>query len=390
MKHKIIITALSVFIIAAAANHILSNDGKMIGKILSVNSANKEIIISHLNGESVEMGAKVYVRVDLNIVIMTTVFPMMTSSKCKPVKESAKFMNKIETGMSVYRYDKSVLKIKEDDPADPENGGVKIFGDMEMIKIPGSTFNMGSPVDEEGRSNDEKLHPVTISSFLIGKYEVTQNQYQALIGTNPSMFEGDKLPVESLNWYDAIEFCNKLSIKNGLKPYYRIDKNKHDPNNKNSEDNLKYTVKISGGTGFRLPTEAEWEYACRAGTTSAFHYGETIDGTMANFNGNNSYNWKKGLYRGKTTEAGSFLPNAYGLHDMHGNVDELCWDWYDEGYYEKSTAKDPKGSISGEDRVVRGGSWYFNSYYQRSARRGRVYPDSVVSNIGFRVVRSLQ
>lgn len=257
---------------------------------------------------------------------------------------------------------------------------------------------MGSPESEKARREDEKQHMVTVSSFWMAKYEVTQKQYEEIIGTNPSCFKGADLPVERVNWYMAVEFCNKLSIKYGLKPYYKIKKPflglfGKDPNNKDKggrylSDDLKWTVKIMGGNGFRLPTEAEWEYACRAGTKTAFHYGDKLDSTMANFRGDWPYNADSGVYRKKTTAVGSFMPNAWGLYDMHGNVAEWCWDWHNDEYYAKSPAEDPRGPNSGHWRVLRGGHWETSGSGLRSAWRNRSIADARTFCNGFRVVRS--
>jgi len=268
-------------------------------------------------------------------------------------------------------------------------GEVKKIGNVEMVYIDGGTFTMGSPESEKERVIDEEQHEVTLSPFWIGKYEVTQKQYKEVMDTNPSFFKGDKLPVESVSLYDVVEFCNKLSEKNGLKPYYNIDKNREDPN-KNNSDKIKWTVTIVGGNGFRLPTEAEWEYACRGGTTTVFHYGNKLDSTMANFNGNYPYNADKGVYREKTTDVGSFKPNAYGLYDMHGNTWEWCFDWYYEAYYSRSPVNNPKGSDRGDDRVLRGGSWFHYGSYLRSASRIHFFPSARCNDIGFRLVRSAQ
>jgi formylglycine-generating enzyme required for sulfatase activity len=280
-------------------------------------------------------------------------------------------------------------QISKPEQDESKKGKTEKIGNIEMVFIPGGTFTMGSPKSEKGRSEDEKQHKVTVSSFWMGKYEVTQKQYKDVTGTNLSNFKGDNLQVEQVSWYDAVEYCNKLSEKNGLKSYYKIDKSTEDPNNKNKDDDLKYTVTILGGNGFRLPTEAEWEYACRGGTTTIFHYGDSLDSTMANFDGNNPYNGKKRAYRGKTTEVGSFKPNAYGLYDTHGNVWEWCWDWYDEGYYDKSPVEDPENSDSGEYRVLRGGSWISNGDNLRSADRGWYGAGNRDLDVGFRVVRSV-
>jgi len=145
---------------------------------------------------------------------------------------------------------------------------------------------------------------------------------------------GDNFPVEGVRWYNAVEFCNKMSEKYALKLYCNIDKSRENPKRSNlNYDIKKWAETIAGSNGFRLLTEAEWEYACRSGTTTAFCYGNSLDSSMANFDGNYPYNAGKGVNRKKTTKLGSFRPNAWGLFDMHGNVSEWCWDGFDETYY---------------------------------------------------------
>ena len=173
---------------------------------------------------------------------------------------------------------------------------------LEMVQIPGGTFMMGSPESEKGRDDDEAQQQITVNDFYMGKYEVTQEQWQAIMGNNPSRFDkGGKYPVEKVSWNDCQEFCEKLSEKTGLT--------------------------------FTLPTEAQWEYACRAGTTTPFYYGETLSTDIANYNGNYVYGkGTKGVYRKETTEVGSFPANGFGLYDMHGNVWEWCQDDYQKKY----------------------------------------------------------
>jgi len=241
-----------------------------------------------------------------------------------------------------------------------------------MVLIKGGTFTMGSPANEPERGNDETQHQVTVSSFYMGKYEVTQKEYMEIMGTNPSNFKGDNLPVEKVSWYDAVEYCNKRSQKEGLTPAYT----------KNG-DNVTWN---RNANGYRLPTEAEWEYACRVGTTTPFITGNNITTKQANYDGTEPYNNNAmGEDREKTTPVGSFAPNAWGLYDMHGNVWEWCWDWY--GDYPTGTQTDPVRAVSGAKRVARGGSWSHSAADVRSAIRGDITPSFRGSAVGFRLVR---
>ena len=165
----------------------------------------------------------------------------------------------------------------------------------DMVRINGGTFQMGSPANEPGRGSGEVQHQVTGSSFSMGKYAVTQAEYQAVMGTNPSYFRGDSLPVEMVSWYDAVEFCNRLSQREGLTPAYT-----------RNGDAVTWN---RAANGYRLPTEAEWEYACRAGTATPFSTGSNITTSQANYNGNYPYNNNpEGEYRQRTTPVGSFAP----------------------------------------------------------------------------------
>jgi len=258
-----------------------------------------------------------------------------------------------------------------------------------MVQIPAGTFTMGSPEDEPNRYSDETQRQVTISkSFYMGKYEVTQELYQAVMGENPSSFSSNpasgeiqrRRPVEQVIWYDTIVFCNRLSIEEGLTPAYRINgsTNPSDWGNVPTSSNATWNAVTieSEASGYRLPTEAEWEYACRAGTTTAYYTGDAIsDDTGWYWNNSN-----------QTHEVGKKPANAYGLHDMHGNVLEWCWDRY--GSYASVAQTDPKGAASGRYRVLRGGSWGSLALDLRSAYRfSYLNPSYGVNNGGFRVVR---
>jgi len=232
-------------------------------------------------------------------------------------------------------------------------GGVE----LEMVSIPGGSFLMGSPEGEKERTTRESpQHRVNVPPFFLGRYPVTQQQYEAVMGNNPSRFKGAKRPVEQVSWNDATKFCQRLSQKTG---------------------------KI-----YRLPSEAEWEYACRAGTTTPFYFGPTITTDLVNYNGNETYSSaSKGVYREKTTDVGSFPPNAFGLYDMHGNVWEWCQDVWHDNYNGAPT--DGSAWESGGDssrRLLRGGSWYYFPRNCRCAFRVRLYADLRLNHLGFRVV----
>jgi uncharacterized protein (TIGR02996 family) len=225
---------------------------------------------------------------------------------------------------------------------------------MQFAVIPPGKFMMGSPTGEPEREANETQHRVTVTrGFALGVHQVTQAQWQAVMGYNRSHFKGDTLPIESINWFHAVDFCNNLSEKTGKNPYYRRDRE---------------NVAILGGIGYRLPTEAEWEYACRAGTTTAFHFGPGISTKKANYNGNFSYDkGTKGENRRKTIPVGSFSANVWGLFDMHGNVWQWCWDRF--GDYPVNEVTDPQGLSTVNYRVLRGGSWSVLPRFCRSAAR---------------------
>ncbi len=237
---------------------------------------------------------------------------------------------------------------------------------MELVLIPAGSFLMGSPESELEHTSDESpQHPVRLTeSFYLGAYLVTQQQFRQVMKRNPAQFRagsggGLDHPVECVSWEDAVTFCDRLSRRQAERRAGRV---------------------------YRLPTEAEWEYACRAGTSSVFYWGDTACSTQANFDGNLPYGDAPiGPDLQQTSPVGSYPPNAFGLFDMHGNVWEWCNDWYRERYYRKCARENPKGSRSGYERVLRGGSWNYQGGYTRSADRGRLPPSSRESHMGFRV-----
>jgi formylglycine-generating enzyme required for sulfatase activity len=238
---------------------------------------------------------------------------------------------------------------------------------VNMVRIQGGTFKMGSPASEPNRFSDEIQHQVTVSGFYMGKCEVTQKEYQEVMGKNPSNFKGDNLPVETVSWFDAIEYCNKRSQKEGLTPAYNIS----------GSGNKRTVTWNRGANGYRLPTEAEWEYACRAGTTTAYNNGMVI---------NNDTGWYNANSGRITHPVGQKPANAWGLYDMHGNVYEWCWDL--RGKYSSEAQTDPSGAVSGSNRVLRGASVFNDSEYQRSAYRRDDSPLRKADGLGFRLVRS--
>jgi formylglycine-generating enzyme required for sulfatase activity len=267
---------------------------------------------------------------------------------------------------------------------------------IEMVPISAGTFTMGSPTTEQYRSDDETQHSVTLNGFSMSKYQVTQEQYQAVMGLNPSSFTSavtkesgtpGKLPVEGVSWYDALVFCNKLSIAKGLNPVYSISGSTDPaewgtvPTSSNSTWNA--VVMDKSKNGYRLPTEAEWEYACRAGTTTAYNTGDTIS---------NNTGWYDNNSEKKTHKVGLKPANAWGLYDMHGNVWEWCWDYCED--YSVVSQMNPTGAVTGSSRVYRGGSWgNYGGMYLRSAYRGGSVPYARSygfgrSDLGFRLVRS--
>jgi formylglycine-generating enzyme required for sulfatase activity len=257
--------------------------------------------------------------------------------------------------------------------------------------IPGGTFMMGSPSDEVDREDREIPHKVTVSPFYMGMYQVTHKEWYEIMGKGSNKkdeFKGDDLPVEGMSWYGAVEYCNKLSIEEGLTPAYTIDRHQWDKNNTSQHDSLHWLVAWDqSANGYRLPTEAEWEYACRAGTTTPFYTGDNITTNHANYNGNYPYNnGPSGEYRKKPWPVGCGVSNKFGLYDMHGNAWEWCWDWY--GDYSADSQIDPTGAVSGAYRVVRGGSWLSLGKNLRSARRDYDIPSDSEYDLGFRVARS--
>ncbi len=267
---------------------------------------------------------------------------------------------------------------------------------MKFAYVGSGEFQMGSHVSEKDRRDDESQHMVRITQpFLMGTHEVTQDEYAEVMGQRPSWFSptGDgagkvaklktsRFPVDSVTWFDTIEFCNRLSKRDGYAPYYSIERAKF----KDMSD-APTRVKILGGVGYRLPTEAEWEYACRAGSTTVYHFGNSGSGGNYAHRGTSVYGVGSNKLS-RTTTVGSYKPNNWGIYDMHGNVAEWCSDWYDKSYYANSPATDPTGPPTGDHRVLRGGSWLVKQASCRSAIRFWNVPEKSNIYIGFRIART--
>lgn len=249
-----------------------------------------------------------------------------------------------------------------------------------FVLINSGAFQMGSPSSEPERSSDEVQRSVTVSSFYMEKTEVSQREYQNVMGDNPSETKGDDLPVTNITWYDAVQYCNKLSEAEGLTPCYTV-----------SGTTVTWN---KAANGYRLPTEAEWEYAARANTTTPFHFGDYVHNSNANcynaygYNNDASGNWVNGSdsYLRRTVAVDQYAASTYGLYNMHGNAAEWVWDWY--GVYDTQTSIDPTGPEGGNAKIIRGGGWNDHPKHIRSAYRGTQPADVPLYSIGMRLVRT--
>lgn len=277
-----------------------------------------------------------------------------------------------------------------------------VFSESKMVLIKGGTFLMGSPASERMRDEDEARHSVTVNDFYCDAFEVRQSDYEKLMGKNPSYNKGENLPVENVSFYDALEYCNRKSLAEGLSAVYKIG-------GKNEKSSISFPdVSVDlAADGYRLLTEAEWEYACRAGTTTIFSTGNWNNPKDANYEGSYPYlieenyvrrtnpNVQPGLNRGKTVAVDSLSPNEFSLYNMHGNVGEWVFDYYGDygdsvsaGSLGGKSVQDPLGAATGVYRVNRGGGFNDFGKHLRSAYRSASNPLTKDRNLGFRIARN--
>ena len=353
--HQIKPVFLTVLLVSAiGGSSELHGAQNAIGKIADIDPRKHEVIVR--SPSVLKIGDRIYVEVDGKKATLNVTFPMQTVAKCSLLFSDRHYFSLLKKEMPVF----AVLSGKNSDE-DTKNrmpaavhGQKKTIGGVEFIFIKGGEFLMGA-ADGEGDPDECPQHKVSVDSFWISRYEVTQAEYESIMETNPSEFVSDDNPVENVEWYNAVDYCTRFSAKNSVK--------------------------------CRLPYEAEWEYACRAGTTGKSYWGDNSPFAYCWYAENSGF----GFFTQRHRSVGSKTPNKWGLSDMMGNVFEWCMDRYDENYYTSSPYKNPHGPATGETRVMRGGCYSYEGNYMRSTVRGCNDPSRMFSRVGFRIIlESLQ
>lgn len=360
---------------------ILQNFSMMVMWILVGHYLTKALVTFSIRSNLKTIGnQKSWLQSVINMIVAATV--IICGIISTPVKEPMESWQ--SSGNEIQPAEDNISEGAADTENRLQNETTTITASDEFVFIQGGTFIMGSPESENWRSPDETQHTVTVSDFYMSAYELTQEEYEAVMGNNPSSFTGENLPIENISWLDAVNYCNQRSEQEGLTPAYLID-----------GENVSWN---RGADGYRLPTEAEWEYASRAGTSTPFNTETSISADESNYYGHYPYEiegnyfeqdnltTQPGQYRETTIAVDSFSPNAWGLYNMHGNVSEWVWDFY--GEYETEDVTNPAGPETGSLKIYRGGAWNDFAKNMRSAYRATLEPNLGSFNIGIRLVRN--
>lgn len=406
---KKVLVAMAVFMLTLSLQ--AQRNGKA-GVVKSVDTAKKEIIVSYDSAaKPFKIGDVLSIVSGDNEITLKVIYPMQTHARCELVNAKQNEIRKIKVGMIAYFgasvEDKDGGSSQKDTM---QNVKTRKIAGIDFVLCPKGSYMMGAlDSDKKASAVEKPRHRVNIDSFWIGKYEVTKEQYQALMGSLHWKLKGsNQKPVTIVSWYDAVEFCNALSARDGREPFYIIDKNSVDPDveelsGKYDKDSSKWIVRINPkANGFRLPTEAEWEYACRAGGDQVYYWGDSDD---AGISAEYAVSQESGIKEKKTVSGSSQLsqtsevtviksdleivggkkPNQWGIYDMIGNAWEWCYDRFFP-QYQTVFNDNPIGPEKGGQRVYRGGSYKEKLKDLRSSNRRGATPFFILDWTGFRIV----